>query len=309
MRRPEETASILSDEDISFAFELFVNRLPTSEELAQIRPTAVSIKRLSNQFLRSQEFGRRWEKHRATLASNFPPALVLLHIPKAAGTSVRSILEKSFGYVDTLALDPAAVPDFANRPTVERRKLRFIHGHLVYGLDAFLPQGCIYITVLRRPEERLFSFFKYLLRTPENRMYPILKSAAMSFGDFLEYANSDMGLFVEVNNGQVRRLSGRMSGGGIGQEHAVFQSAVKNAFASNMIVGLSENLDLFLQDLFNRKLISSIKNEYINVAPKSQSFNDAILELTVGQAALLAEYTHWDNLLYSMCESYILGEN
>lgn len=307
MLRPEEQASILTDENILFAFELFMNRLPTSDELSKLRRTAKSPKSLANHFFRTREFRKRLAAHQAMVAQRNPPALIHLHIPKCGGTSLTSIIGESWDPGETLAIDHKDIGEFLQTPDSELRRLKFIFGHLEYGFASNLSQGAVYVCALRRPGARIYSYFNYVKRTQAHPLHSFVYNADMSFGQFLEFANSDAGQRFECENGQVKRLAGKMQILSPSVDRELFQRAVRNMFADDMIIGLTENLDLLLQKLQQREFIGNYTVVVKNALSSSDSFEDAIRSLSDFQLGVLEEFTYWDNMLYDIAKMYVLG--
>lgn len=307
MLRPEEQASILTDEYISFAFELFVNRPPTSEELSRLHKTAKSPRGLANHFFRTREFRKKLAAHQAMVAQRNPPALIHLHIPKCGGTSLTSIIGASRGSGESLAIDHGDIERFLQMPDSELRRLDFIFGHLEYGFASNLPQGAVYVCALRRPGPRVYSFFNYVKQTREHPFHSVLNDAGMDFGQFIEFANANSDLRTECENGQVKRIAGEMKSPSPPVELELFQRAVRNMLSDNMIFGLTEHLDLLLKNLQQRHMIGPYKNVIENVSASSVSFEDAIRSLSDFQLGVLEEFTYWDNMLYDIAKMYVLG--
>ena len=102
--------------------------------------------------------------------------VIFLHIPKTAGTSLRHIVQSQF--------QPHNVFEFYNLKTqppkvrkgiekyhslseTRKKAIKFVSGHVGFGLHEFLHRPCTYITVLRDPVERVISYY-YFLRRNQN---------------------------------------------------------------------------------------------------------------------------------------------
>lgn len=90
-----------------------------------------------------------------------------------------------------------------NIPEVERKKIKFLHGHISFGVDEYLPNSSIYITMLRNPVERIISHYYYVLRNPNHYLYDQVVSQNMNLKDYVS-----SGISEELQNDQTRRLSG-----------------------------------------------------------------------------------------------------
>jgi hypothetical protein len=107
------------------------------------------------------------------------PLLVLVHIPKTAGTSLASILHHHYrdgfrGGAGTPPDTPAArmPPNVLSRPDEVESQLRSLEGvralaaHITFGLADRLPGDARYVTILRDPVERTLSHYFYLVAPP-----------------------------------------------------------------------------------------------------------------------------------------------
>ncbi len=101
--------------------------------------------------------------------------VIFLHIPKTAGTALREAIECSYPPSERLYL--YAKDNFFQAdlpvwrfPLDHRARLRFIVGHFLYGLHEAFPQECDYITVVRRPFERLVSQYSHWVRNLPERV-------------------------------------------------------------------------------------------------------------------------------------------
>jgi hypothetical protein len=89
-------------------------------------------------------------------------AVLFLHIPKTAGTSLRNDFAGRLRYSETLLVYPdsnvgLSVEQLAVMPEYQRRQFRLVFGHCYVGLHQHFPQPSHYITILREPRSRLRS--------------------------------------------------------------------------------------------------------------------------------------------------------
>lgn len=304
----------LRDDQISLAYELLLNRKASAAEIENFLSKKHDLQSMRDVFLNSTEFSKIYaerqhelEVRRAGLKAMPKPAIVHLHIPKSAGTSLTAALAPNFSIDKRLSLEPPQIPELAAKPAGERMKIGFVFGHLQHGVGEVFPQGCIYVSALRKPGPRILSYLGYLRRRSDHPLHKTVTKGNMSFGDFLEFCNTDVGQRMEVDSGQIRRLAGMMAPKSIGHEQAVFQQALSHAFAPNMIFGLTEHFELLLQDLVERKLIDQGKSIIANAAPEKANFEAAYDELQPNQRELLDRFTYWDQKFYDICETYLFG--
>lgn len=104
------------------------------------------------------------------MASDAKPALIFVHIPKAAGMTMRRIIGRQyigqpvymFNQKNTYQVEP-----FLALPAAERAKLRCVSGHVHFGLHRYLEQPCTYITMVRDPYDHLISTYYFFRRDKE----------------------------------------------------------------------------------------------------------------------------------------------
>src|SRR5207245_9220276 len=93
-------------------------------------------------------------------------ALIFLHIPKTAGTTLNRIIEWQYGPFAIFTMDPyriRATPERLKRlPERRRRRLQVVRGHMFYGLHESLPQGASYFTMLGDPVARALSTYYFI---------------------------------------------------------------------------------------------------------------------------------------------------
>lgn len=99
------------------------------------------------------------------------PVLIFVHVPKAGGTTLHTILARQYAPAATYRLDiqhPGELQRFLELPPEARARIRCLRGHLPFGLHTQLPRPPHYITLLRDPVERFLSQYRHCLRAPEN---------------------------------------------------------------------------------------------------------------------------------------------
>jgi Sulfotransferase family len=165
-------------------------------------------------------------------------ALIFLHIPKTAGTTLNRILEWQYSPFAIFTMDPyrirATAERFKRLSEARRRRLQVVRGHLFYGIHEFLPQGATYITMLREPVARLLSSYYFVLRRPLNPLHRKLKREGLGVEDCIR-------LFPDRNNTQCRFIAG-VKDAAIADER-LLDMAKENLTKSFSVVGICESFE------------------------------------------------------------------
>jgi hypothetical protein len=132
--------------------------------------------------------------------------LIFLHIPKAAGSTLRPILEGFFGDDEVFVIKddiPGYRKQLFDMVPEDKRRLRLVFGHACYGWHTAFPEDhdVRYATILRNPSERVYSLFNYIKRSPMHFLGDEVRN--MSLIEFVE-----SGVHNNVDNGMVRQLCG-----------------------------------------------------------------------------------------------------
>ena|SRR5450432_4026868 len=165
-------------------------------------------------------------------------ALIFLHIPKTAGTTLNRIIEWQYNPLSIFTLDPyrfrATAERFKTLSEERRRRMRVVRGHLYYGLHEFLPQGATYITMLREPVARFLSSYYFILRRPLHPLHRKLKKEQLGVEDYLR-------IIPHRHNFQCRLIAG-VKNGEIGDER-LLDMAKEHLTKSFSVVGICERFE------------------------------------------------------------------
>ena len=169
--------------------------------------------------------------------------VIFMHIPKAAGSTLHSVLTRCYRRNETFNVKGARSPEvaeFAASRIEDRVRIRLVKGHLLFGFHKYLPRPSTYITILRDPVDRVISHYYYVMRRPHHRLYETVTSANMSLEEYVE-----SGTALELNNGQVRAF--------YGTDHlnvefgrctrAMFDEATRNMRSHFSVVGTADRFD------------------------------------------------------------------
>ncbi len=164
-------------------------------------------------------------------------AIIFLHIPKTAGTTLNRIIEWQYNPLSIFTIDPYGIRATAERlrqlPEERRRRLRMVRGHCYYGLHALLPQGATYLTMLRDPVKRLLSSYFFIQRRPLHPLHRKVKGEQLTVPEFLR-------LIPHRQNLQTAMIAGIKADK---CEPRTLDLAKENLVNSFSVVGISERFE------------------------------------------------------------------
>ena len=165
-------------------------------------------------------------------------ALIFLHIPKTAGTTLNRIIEWQYSPLSIFTLDPyrfrATAERFKTLSEERRRRFRVVRGHLYYGLHEFLPQGATYITMLREPVARFLSSYYFIQRRPLHPLHRKMKRERLGVEDYLR-------LIPHRHNLQCRLIAGVQDNRSA--DERLLDMAKENLTKSFSVVGICERFE------------------------------------------------------------------
>ncbi|WP_203070151.1 sulfotransferase family protein [Falsiroseomonas ponticola] len=163
------------------------------------------------------------------------PHHVFLHVPKTAGSSLRTVLSRQYGarhvlYFDLGSGDPRPMPEVAKavRAGMAGRDIRLVTGHQFLGLHQALREPCHYFTLLRDPVERALSEYFYAFTYPHHAQREAITSGALS----------PIGYLTGQGRGdaQARQIAGRTT-------RPVLEAALANLADAVLVAGVAEEFD------------------------------------------------------------------
>ena len=134
--------------------------------------------------------------------------LIFLHLPKNGGNTLHGILNRLYPKEQTFSIKvidntKLNIPQFKALSEIEREEIKLLKGHMTFGLHEYLKGPSKYITFLRKPEDRIISFYHYAKSRPQHRLYKSITENNWSLQDFV--AASQEG---DIHNAQIRWISG-----------------------------------------------------------------------------------------------------
>ena len=226
--RPRPSVAGTFRSDPTAATSGFVGRVPTlslEPGSREVRVTATDTRGRTASLTREIRLERL--PHDA-LAPDTPlqqrEALIYIHIPKTAGTSVRELLEsitkpneRIYIYRDSPGMPIEA---FQLLPERVRASARLIMGHMPFGIHEYLPQPARYVTMLRDPVARVISLYHHHRRNPQSRLHT--RVARMTLEEFAE------DLHTGSRNQMTKLIAGRRRGPGRRRGLSIVDVALRN---------------------------------------------------------------------------------
>jgi Sulfotransferase family len=230
-------------------------------------------------------------------------ALIFLHIPKTGGSTLSKILEHHYSTAETATLDTPGVARFKTLSPAQRERYRLIEGHLHFGLHRFVPRPSKYVTFLRRPIDRVLSFYFYACSTPDHYLYSLLTNERLDLKTLLVREVTS-----ELFNDQTRFLAGDEWEN---PEREVTRHALERAKANLRnhfrVVGLVEEFDaslLLLHRAFGWPLRFYARENVTKEKPDNKSLDLETRKLVEDANSLDIElYEHARNLFEEQCRA------
>lgn len=164
-----------------------------------------------------------------------PDKTIFIHIPKTAGVSLQETIKHVYpGHRHVFIYSHASADLDALRQRVQQAEV--VYGHFSFGIhDVFGIQGR-YVTVLRRPVDRVVSFFRHQANYDDNEYHRLIADG-MTLKDLLRGEQCH-----QVNNHMVRILSGHVDAG-VTHDRALLEQAQANLDTHFDAVGITERID------------------------------------------------------------------
>lgn len=164
-------------------------------------------------------------------------ALIFLHIPKTAGTSLRKVVERFYDKDEIYAIYEEHIKEFKDVPDDKKNKIKVFYGHVSFGLHKYIPQPTSYVTILRDPVERVISLYSYVSKLKDHPYYKQFDFDKMTIAEFVQ-----SGITLEADNEQTRLVSGIDCEFGKCTSE-MLETAKENLRKHFAVVGLSEYFD------------------------------------------------------------------
>jgi Galactose-3-O-sulfotransferase len=203
-------------------------------------------------------------------------AIIFLHVPKTAGTTLNRLIEWEYDLFKMYSVDPVffqwSAAHLRRLPPQRLRRFRVFKGHMLFGLHEILPQPATYITILRDPIERVLSAFYFMRSYKLHPLYWKFKREKWTLEDFVRRSPR--------TNVQCKIIAGAVYEDPCTPE--IFERAKHNLRQHFSVVGLSERFEesLALMKLrFGWKLRSYTSFNVTRPRPKKRDLPHPTLDL------------------------------
>jgi hypothetical protein len=219
--------------------------------------------------------------------------VIFLHLPKAAGSTLRTIFRKKYARrrLHHLSGNPDEADAFPSLPQEERHQIDLLTGHQHFGMHQWLRPGARYFTMLRHPVDRCISHYYFVLRRPDHYLHDRVVRQKMTLYDYVSNRTSR-----ELDNDQVRWLNddGHRAAG-FGEVTREMLEVAKRRLADEIEVsGLAERFDESLRMIADALGWGTVEYSNVNVTanrPARETTDPRALES-------ICEYNRFDLELY-----------
>ena len=223
---------------------------------------------------------------------------IFIHIPKAAGSTLTTILDREYDPSLTYTIEgdiEQSIRKFVSLSSNYRDKIKLLRGHIPYGLHRHINRSSKYFTMMRNPEDRIISYYHYVLRSKDHYLHDEVVGGKMSLNSFIKSQ-----ITLELDNDQTRHLSGLFYDIPFGKiTEDILEVAKRNIDKDFLIVGLSEKFDeslLLMKKFLNwRHLPLYVRKNVTKNRPATNTLNSQDLNL-------IRNYNSFDVQLYSYAE-------
>ena len=221
------------------------------------------------------------------------PLVIFLHIPKAAGTTLRDILYRQYEKEYIYELDGQnflqSQEDSKHLNAKEKDKIRLLMGHMYFGLHEFVSSPSSYITMLRDPIEKVISYYYFVSKLTAHPDYKLIKSQNVSLKKYCTMNKPNM------CNAQTRFLAGE-NFSQVNNEPIMLEQAKKNLQEYFSLVGITERFDESL--ILMKQKLGWNSNPYYYRRNTNKTNSYAKLRIQEDTLATIREYNQLDIELY-----------
>jgi len=238
--------------------------------------------------------------------SNGDKAIVFLHIPKTAGTTLHRIIERQYAPKEMYSVgltDGHSVAQLQQIDKGKRARIRMFRGHMGFGVHKHLPGPSTYFTVLRDPVDRVISYYYFIRRTPSHYLHDFIRDDEVDLKSFIESE-----AHVMIDNAQTRVISGVWHGPKFGQcTREMLGMAKRNLRDHFAVIGLTERFNetlLLLSKTFGWRWLFYTRKNVSRRRPRKEELSiDTLKAVTSSNRLDIELYDFAENLFEQQIRS------
>jgi hypothetical protein len=127
--------------------------------------------------------------------------VIFMHIPRTGGTTLTGVFYRQYSKEHVFYIHDktgaASAEGLSVLPEEEKREIRAVLGHHLFGLHQLLPQPTVYFTFMRDPVKHVISQYFFHLAVSSPRVYRESSREAVSLREYVELPH------IGTSNGQV----------------------------------------------------------------------------------------------------------
>lgn len=213
------------------------------------------------------------------------PILYFIHVPKTAGSSMRSMISRHYGEgLLLLYMVPEQYEEWKKQNPLHHERISCVYGHYRYGIHTLSGRPFEYTAIMRDPADALMSYFYFILRGSAHPWHQEL--CRLTFEQFLY--SSSIGHFQNFQTGFLT-----------GNDHPQAEDALQNIAKYFPIVGITEMFHETVYLMRKRYGWGAVEVPYENVTlnrPKRE-------QLSAESLLRIQQICAQDAIVYQMAKS------
>lgn len=210
--------------------------------------------------------------------------LIFIHIPKCSGSTVGMRILNSYGEDSTVSMAWNTMASFAglwDHHLREGREIRWVGGHVQYGIHRFLPippESARYITFLREPAPQIVSLYYFSRNNPDTHYHAL--ATRLTLEEWLHSNERPRDVYTYTLSGYFQEKS--------------LSSARRNLFRNIEFFEITEQFEKSMAILADKFGVTATEPAYINETKKPRDLPLPMDDIR----AIVAGTDHQDVTLY-----------